>query len=244
MRRLTPEGHNVHPLWSPDGKRIAYASDGNGEPGIFWRPADGSGVAERLTAGPDFPESFSPDGRWLSFRNGTQGQHVWLLSMESLETTALLETPESFDFGSAFSPDGRWLTYSAGPDIYNFHLYAEPFPQTGERRRIGEKTGVYGVWSADGTQLIYKRDPRADPRQSLVGIRISTEPAFSFSTEEELFSGVFSEGGYFDDDRNFDVMPDGDEFIVVFPSPDQRPLDRINVVLGWDQELIERVRPD
>src|SRR5262249_55499568 len=46
MRRLTVGGANRYPVWTPDGKRIAFQSDREGDFGIFWQLADGSGMAE------------------------------------------------------------------------------------------------------------------------------------------------------------------------------------------------------
>jgi len=246
MRRLTVSGRNIHPLWSPDGDRIAYGSDGDGTAGIFWRAADGSGVAERLTTAEEGvrhrPESFSPDGRWLAFRrdvNGDEDIGVWVLSLDTREVMPFADIAGGWDLGSAFSPDGRWLTYAStngtreGGDL---HLYAEPFPQTGERRRIGENVGVYGTWSRDGTELIYRRNGTADGPRPLVAVRVSTDPGFSFTTETELFGGTFAPAG----DRNFDVTPDPDRFVAVFvPTTAGAPAggNRINVVLNWFEEL-------
>ena len=65
LRRLTFGGKNRYPIWSPDGQRIAYQSDREGDLGIFWQKADGTGSAERLTkpeSGVEHrPESWSPD---------------------------------------------------------------------------------------------------------------------------------------------------------------------------------------
>ena len=48
VRRLTFGGNNRFPIWSADGQRVAFQSDREGDPAVFWQPADG-GTAERLT---------------------------------------------------------------------------------------------------------------------------------------------------------------------------------------------------
>jgi Tol biopolymer transport system component len=48
-RRLTFGGNNLVPVWSADGERIAFRSTREGDPGIFWQRADGTGTAECLT---------------------------------------------------------------------------------------------------------------------------------------------------------------------------------------------------
>src|SRR5262249_39839084 len=70
-RRLTSGGRNRFPVWSADSRYVAFQSDREGDPSIFWQRSDGSAAAERLTrqeAGTtQFPESWSPRGDVLSF---------------------------------------------------------------------------------------------------------------------------------------------------------------------------------
>jgi Tol biopolymer transport system component/C-terminal processing protease CtpA/Prc len=62
------EGHDFMPIWSPDGKSIAFASDRNGNYDIYIMPANG-GTARRLTyhSAGDYPACFSPDGNTVYF---------------------------------------------------------------------------------------------------------------------------------------------------------------------------------
>jgi Tol biopolymer transport system component len=48
-RQLTLGGANRYPVWSGDGERVAFQSDREGDFGIFWQMADGTGTAKRLT---------------------------------------------------------------------------------------------------------------------------------------------------------------------------------------------------
>jgi hypothetical protein len=70
LTRLTFDpGLNRGPIWTPDGRRVAFSAARDGREAIYWQPADGSGTAERLTQGEDvqLPDSFSPDGTKLLF---------------------------------------------------------------------------------------------------------------------------------------------------------------------------------
>jgi tricorn protease len=65
LQRLTTDPEiNRMPVWSPDGTRVAFTAVRDGLESIYWRKADGSGSAERLSVGstPQGPISFSPDG--------------------------------------------------------------------------------------------------------------------------------------------------------------------------------------
>ena len=72
-RLTTRESYECTPIWSPDGKQIAFASDRNGSMDIYVMPATG-GPATRLTAhsGTETPETFSPDGSQVIFSGSIQ----------------------------------------------------------------------------------------------------------------------------------------------------------------------------
>ena len=71
LTRLTTEGAaNANPLWSTDGRRVAFSSSRDGQPEVFWQAADGSGTAERLltideSARRIVPYDWTPDGATL-----------------------------------------------------------------------------------------------------------------------------------------------------------------------------------
>ena len=87
IRRLTFGGRNPVPAWTPDGRRIVFQSDRDGE-GLYWQAADGSGVAEHLsTAEKDSyhsPLGWTPDGKTLAFyvASPTGGGSVWTLNLD------------------------------------------------------------------------------------------------------------------------------------------------------------------
>jgi len=55
---------DMQPVWTPDSRRILFASQRNGPANLFSRAADGTGADQRLTTGPNaqFPDSVAPDG--------------------------------------------------------------------------------------------------------------------------------------------------------------------------------------
>ena len=70
------EAYDANPVWSPDGKQIAFASDRYGNLDVFIVPSQG-GEAKRLTShsGNDIPSAFTPDGKEVIFsgsRNDVQ----------------------------------------------------------------------------------------------------------------------------------------------------------------------------
>ena len=220
LRRLTLEGTNTHPIWTPDGARVTFASDRDGPVSIYWRAADGSGVAERLTTPEDGvqrrPESWSPDGRTLALRvngGGSQGIGVWTWSLDDGDEPRLFHDEPNNQFGSVFSPDGNWLAYLSGAQGTD-HIYVQPVPATGEIRQVTLEAGAtWPVWSADGTELFYRRGGVQGTQYTLVGVSVAVDGGFTFGVERPLPIEEWSRTTGL---RNFDVMPDGQRFLMTF----------------------------
>ena len=118
--RLTTEGRNASPVWTPDGTRIVYRSGIRGVDGLFWRPADGSGAAEPITVSERnlTPASWSPDGRVLAFYDlgdsaTNAGIDIWVLPMNGDRQPRPVLTTPFYEGGADFSPDGQWLAYDS-----------------------------------------------------------------------------------------------------------------------------------
>ena len=257
IQRLTLEGNNYRPTWTPDGQRIAFASDRGGATSIYWQAADGSGLAERLTTAEEgtyhWPDSWSPDGNTLAFRlesneaggrpNTTANEmDIWAVSLDGgrpAEPEPIRATPQMQDLGAAFSPDGRWLAYASGTSAgLQFEIFVEPFPPTGERRLVSRDLGMIPLWSRNGRELFYRtvNQTGAAP-QTLRKIDVTTDPSFTFATEETVAIGTFMSTGYY---RSFDVTPDGERFLVVLPAERTEvdtPQPRFIVVQNWFEEL-------
>ncbi|HEU4470479.1 MAG TPA: PDZ domain-containing protein [Flavisolibacter sp.] len=114
-----------YPVWSPDGKSIAYWSDASGEYELYVMPADKEGPAKKLTSyGPGYryDVSWSPDSKKLSFIDKAMRIQVYDLTTNQTTTVdrALRWMHGSLQgFSSSWSPDSRWLAYHR--DMENYH---------------------------------------------------------------------------------------------------------------------------
>ena len=266
IQRLAFDGNNFRPLWTPDGRHIAFASDRDGPISIYRQDADGSGVAERLTTAEEgtahWPEAWSPDGETLVYKverpsptgawnfEGNE-MDLWMVRLEAPDRPEPVanEPQPVMEFGASFSPGGEWLAYTVGlrPASEDYEVWARPFPITEERRRVSQGAGVVPLWSPRGDELFYRLvTVYTGSRQTLRSVRVSTAPALTFGVEAELGIRNLLSLSYY---RNFDVMPDGERFVIVRAGdpPDAEPADtspQVVMVLNWHEELRERVPPD
>ncbi len=179
----TPGVHERSPVWSPDGKSIAYFSDasgeyalhidgqnGNGEPRVF--KLDGAGFY-------DSPR-WSPDGSKISFRDNS-----WSLYWIDVESGKTKKVASQVIYGPtntlthAWSPDSRWLAYTLSSRTYHqtIHLYSV---ETGELHAItqGLSDAADPVFDASGKYLYFSASTDAGPvrqwfAQSNAGMRVT-----------------------------------------------------------------------
>jgi Tol biopolymer transport system component len=154
--RFTFDGVSRHAVWAPDGKRLAFMSNRDGRQQIFWKLADGSGDAERLTdggstTGPDvlnIPYSWSRDGRLLAFARlaPAAAAELCVLRLDDGSTTRSGRTPQVFlrtraaDGAPQLSPDGRWMAY-ASEESGRREIYVQAYPGPGGRWQISSDGG-------------------------------------------------------------------------------------------------------
>jgi len=243
--RLTFEGNlNNAPVWTPDGKRIAFQSNKEGELNIFWQLADGSGGLERLTTSENLqaPMSWSPDGKLLAFLeiNSSTQREIWVLRMgdpspgSGQDRKAQLFTRTRFDEAEPrFSPDGRWLAYISN-ESGRFEIYVQPYPGPGGKWQISTDGGMDPVWNPNGRELFYRNGNK------MMAVDISSKPSFAVGRPRMLFEGKYE--GAPVPVANYDVSPDGQRFLMLKPSEqEQAAPTQINVVLNWFEELKQKV---
>lgn len=126
----TPGSRERDPVWSPDGKWIAYLSDATGEYEIWVAGGDGKTAPRQVTKGADtfrFALLWSPDSKKLAFSDKTLT--VWWCDVESGRLTKVDkgENGEIHDY--AWSSDSKWLAYSKASDAGFGRLMLYPLDQ-------------------------------------------------------------------------------------------------------------------
>jgi dipeptidyl aminopeptidase/acylaminoacyl peptidase len=226
--RLTFEGINLSPVWTPDGKRIAFRSSRNGSQNIFWMPADGSGSAEQLTTGAytQVPYSWSPDGQLLAYvenRPDTK-QDIWLFHLNGRTADPFLRT--IYDESSPnFSRDGRWLAYLSN-ESGTYEVYVQGLQ--GGKWQISNGGGVMPIWAHNGYEMYYRNG------NSMMAVDFRSSPTFSAGTPKILFRIQHRESATLVPD--FDVSADDQRFLME-EDKGQTTTSQINITLHWFEEL-------
>ncbi len=232
--RLTFEGENFAPEWTPDGSRISFTSTRDGAENLHWKLADGSGPAERLLERPgaQIGLSWSPDGEHLAFyENGPEEtQGIYILALEDRQVSPFLVTATR-EASPAFSPDGRFLAYTsggAGADVY-----VETFPRSGGKWQISTGGGTGPRWSPATNELFYQQG------RQLIAVDYQDTPTFRPGTQTLLVEApVVSSSNY----PVYDVSADGQRFLFMNPpGTDDASARHLILVQNWVEELKARV---
>jgi len=173
-------------VWTRDGRRLAYARCNlnlNGvPPGIYWKPADGSGPEERLLATdrPSWPFSWSPDGRVLAFmdldsRKQSSADYtrsdIWWLSVDDRTKPHPFLQTKFWEGAPVLSPDGHWLAY-VSDESGRYEIYVRPFPGPGGKWQISTDGGNEPVWPAKGHEIFFRS------RDAMMAVEVTTTPPF------------------------------------------------------------------
>jgi Tol biopolymer transport system component len=221
------------PVWTPDGRRVAYLATRDGRRTAWVQRADGSDSAGAASPGDTQLDeiAFDPLGRYTVFRSqgGGQGSRRLLISRNGVDTVARALLQSRYDhYAMTLSPDGQWLAYvsneSGGPEVY-----VRPFPAVDSARfAVSVGGGLEPLWRRDGTELFF-RNSRGD----MYAVPVTTGRQFTHGAPKLLFSvpGLALQDYY----RSYDVSPDGKRFLMMESGGvDAKEL---NLVLNWRAEL-------
>jgi serine/threonine-protein kinase len=228
--RLSFEGNSWDPVFSPDGKSIAFAS---ARGGARYRPylkaADGSG-AERLlweSEEPAFPSSFSPDGKWLALevRSRSSASDIWMLALDGSAPPRPFVATRDIEWQPVFSPDGKWLAYAANSSGTN-QVYVRPFPGPGGLWQLSTGGGEGPRWSSDGRKIYYRFE------LDIYEIDVDTSHGFAAGQPRRIVGGTVATTF----NNSFDVAPDGQR-VVALHVPPERERRQISILFDWPAQL-------
>jgi len=210
------------PLWSLDGRRVAFASNRRGTMEVLWQAADASDEPATLVAFDDplvsrvVPSGWSPDGVWLLVAIGSDtALDIGMVSVDDPTSWRyLLQTPAG-ERNPTVSPDGRWLAYSSN-ESGAYEVYVQRFPDGGARQQVSVGGGHTPRWSADGSTLTYVRALSAGNPVAMARVSVATAAgggSLAFGPPEDLFPYAYfarAIGQWW-----FDMTPDAERFLMI-----------------------------
>jgi Tol biopolymer transport system component len=148
----TAEDHS--PSFSPDGRKIVFASRRTGSEEIWVADSDGSYPIQLTFIGSTSGSPrWSPDGHWIAFGSLVRGSpDIFVISAQGGAVRQLTNDPAA-DTGPAWSRDGRWI-YFISDRGGSSHIWKVPF-EGGLARQVTQGGGGWSTESADGQTLYY-----------------------------------------------------------------------------------------
>lgn len=223
------------PVWSPDGKRIAFTFD---KSAVHQKPADGEANETSVlqlpgAGGVSTANGWSPDGQLLLYASveamATKSD-LWVLPSDGRKPVPFVRTAFNEEQGR-FSPDGRWVAYVSNESGAN-EVYLRAFTadfsggsaSSGGSVLISRGGGTTPRWRGDSCEVFYLAP---DGKLMAAGISAGREsragaPAPLFQTPGGAIVG--------------DVSADGQRFLLVIPAG-WSAAPPFTIVLNWTAAL-------
>ncbi len=224
--RLTfgPVG-NGNPIWSRDGKWIAYNTVTKQGATVNRRPAAGGSEEVLLPEGRALTLSgWSRDGKYLLYEKGAVGtrQEVWAIPLFGDRQPFQVVPPGAFYSNSPqFSPDARWVAYQSN-ESGRVEIYVVPFRGGQGKWQVSTSGGAFPRWRGDGKEIFYIS---LDGMLTAVPV-VASPNQFQPGKPQALFRPPADA---------YDVAPDGKKFLLdVVGDQNSKP---ITVVMNWTAEL-------
>jgi Tol biopolymer transport system component len=221
--------NDIYPVWSPDGKRIAFSSDRSGVYNLYAKPADGAGEETLLLRSQlwNFAEDWSADGSLLAFtqRDPKTKGDVWLLDLATGQPRPVLRG-DADELQPRLAPNGRFFAY-ASDESGRSEIYVQTLPPSAAKWQVSVAGGFQPQWRRDGRELYF-----LGPDLKLMAAAVDARGgAFSAGAPRSLFL-TRSRRSNLKGAASYVASPDGRRFLVdsQFGADQSSP---IQLVLNW-----------
>jgi eukaryotic-like serine/threonine-protein kinase len=220
-------GNDNLPVWSPDGRRLAFTSNRGGDYDLYIKDLN-SDEPERVvlaTGRRQFPRDWSPDGRLLAYTREDLGSPVrdiffLRLDQDPMVELEVLKAPGTWHDAAQFSPNGRYLAYASNADG-PWEVWVLEVDRPERRWKVSRPLsagwaggGGQPRWRGDGGELFY-----VVGNDTMMAVEVTTDGAnFTHGTPVRLFSLPGMRGNFPEEMpwlQKYDVTGDGQRFVFV-----------------------------
>ncbi len=236
--RLTSDaGHELEPVWSPDGAGIVFSSFRKAAGDLYQTATSGLETETVLweDARNKYASSWSPDGRFiLVTRSGSPrtGNDLWLVpTFGDRKPVPFLETPFTEGW-PMISPDGRWVAYRSN-ESGRGEVYVVPFARPDRKWLLSANGGGFPRWRRDGQEIFYLALDGMLMSAAVSGRGSEFEvgavrPLFRIPPKPAIIPGIGS--------VRYDVSADGRRFLVDVPVG-EAATPPLTLVVNWTAGL-------
>jgi hypothetical protein len=228
QRRTESNADDITPAWSPDGRRVAFVSQRDGNREIYVMNANGTGLVN-TTQHPaeDWTPAWSPDGKRIAFSSNRQGN--WEIFIVNADGSGLRQITNdgAGSMSPVWSPDGQTMAY-ASKRGEGWEIYTMPAPDaqgqvTGERRRLtfSEGNDLSPLFSPSGDRIAFESNREGNVEIYVMSADGSNQKNLSNQPYADDHGPVWSPDGqrlvfYSNREGNWDlfVMTDTGEDVV------------------------------
>jgi Tol biopolymer transport system component len=164
------------PIFSPDGRRLAYTAPTSGGQALFVANLDGTGREQLSTAYPSFSHGFghgamgfawSPDGSSILFSAGDrepEESNVYVVASDGSAPEQPVTSERGIEYGATWSPDGKRIAYLASAPSTHPNLMVANADGSDSKQLIDQTVfWLTPQWSPDGTMIIVHANIAEEP---------------------------------------------------------------------------------
>lgn len=216
------------PVWSADGRKIAFGSNRDGVYNLYIKNATGS-TEEVLFKNEHnkFLMDWSRDGKYLLYGEqdpAKRKQDLWVLPMGG-DHTPVVYVRNEFDHRDAkFSPDMHWVAYSS-TEASRPEVYVQAFPSASEKVQVSVNGGTLPRWRDDGRELYY-----LEPGGRMMAVEVRPGARFETGAPKPLFETRLSNSMI-----GYDVYRGGQRFVM--PAASGTLSAPLTILLNWSAQL-------
>lgn len=221
------EDFDDDPVWSPDGQRIVFASNGN----LYEKPSNGAGRKQLFFQKPEdiVPNDWSSDSLHIiyTYRTGIN-RNLWFLPVTGERNPFPLSASKYTELHGQFSPDHRWIAYATN-ETGRYEIFVRNFPLAGGKWQISTDGGVMPRWTKDGTELVYLA-----PNGMIMSVKVDgSADIFASEVPKALFQTYIK---FLTDPKHaYDLTNDGNTFLINHVENEKNMA--LTLIVNWPTEL-------